>query len=77
MNRVKLADRVLPTYSKGEEILNMVSHIVGASLGIIALVLCVIFSAIHNNFYGIIAISLNCTCNNPLNIILNSKKYNT
>ena len=58
MNRVKLADRVLPTYSKGEEILNMVSHIVGASLGIIALVLCVIFSAIHNNVYGIIASSI-------------------
>ena len=77
MNRVKLADRVLPTYSKGEEILNMVSHIVGASLGIIALVLCVIFSAIHNNVYGIIASSIYGVCNNPLNIILNSKKYNT
>ena len=28
MGRTKLADRVLPTYTKGEEIFNMVSHIV-------------------------------------------------
>ena len=34
MGRTKLADRVLPTYTKGEEIFNMVSHIVGAPLGI-------------------------------------------
>lgn len=53
MKRIKLADRVLPTYTKGEEIFNMVSHIVGATLGIIAIVLGVIFSAINNNGYGI------------------------
>lgn len=40
--RIKLADRQLPNYSKGEEIFNMVSHIVGAALGIAALVLCII-----------------------------------
>lgn len=53
MKRIKLAERVLPTYSKGEEIFNMVSHIVGGALGIAVLVLCVIFAAIHNNGYGI------------------------
>lgn len=53
MKRTKLADRVLPTYTKGEEIFNMVSHIVGAPLGIIAIVLGVIFSAINKNSYGI------------------------
>ena len=36
MQRIKLRDRILPTYTKGEEIFNMVSHIVGAGLGIIA-----------------------------------------
>lgn len=41
--RTKLADRDLPTYSRGEEIFNMVSHIVGVALGIVALVLCIIF----------------------------------
>lgn len=55
MQRVKLADRVLPIYTKGEEIFNMVSHIVGASLGVVAIVLGIIFSAIHNNNYGIAA----------------------
>ena len=34
MTRTKLADRVLPTYTKGEEIFNMVSHIVGGAAGI-------------------------------------------
>ena len=31
MKRTKLKDRVLPTYTKGEEIFNMVSHIVGGA----------------------------------------------
>ncbi|MBQ3413957.1 MAG: hemolysin III family protein [Clostridia bacterium] len=53
MKRTKLDDRVLPTYSKGEEIFNMVSHIVGASIGIATLVLGIIISAIHHNGYGI------------------------
>jgi len=51
--RVKLADRILPTYTKGEEIFNMVSHIVAATCGIAALVLCVVFSAIKGNSYGV------------------------
>lgn len=55
MQRIKLADRILPTYTKGEEIFNMVSHIVGATLGIVAIVLGVIFSAINKNGYGIAA----------------------
>lgn len=31
--RTKLKDRVLPSYTKGEEIFNMVSHIVGGGAG--------------------------------------------
>jgi len=53
MKRIKLGDRVLPVYTKGEEIFNMVSHIVGASLGTAVLVLCIIFAAINGNGYGI------------------------
>ena len=53
MKRTKLRDRILPTYTRGEEIFNMVSHIIGASLGIVAIVLGVIFSAVHSNGYGI------------------------
>ena len=55
MQRTKLADRVLPTYTKGEEIFNMVSHIVGAAMGVAALTLGIIFSAIHRNGAGIAA----------------------
>ena len=58
MNRVKLKDRVLPTYTKGEEIFNMTSHIVGGALGIVATTLCIIFSALHNNVYGIISCAI-------------------
>ncbi len=55
MERIKLKDRILPIYTKGEEIFNMTSHIVGGALGIVALILCVVFSAIHGNVYGIVS----------------------
>ena len=43
--RTKLKDRTLPNYTKGEEIANMVTHIIGGVIGIVALVLCVVFAA--------------------------------
>ncbi len=55
MQRTKLKDRILPTYTKGEEIFNMTSHIVGASLGLIATILCVAFATSHKNLYGIVS----------------------
>lgn len=55
MRRTKLADRILPTYTKGEEIFNMVTHIVGGALGVVVTTLCVIFAAIHNNVYGVVS----------------------
>lgn len=42
-------------YTKGEEIFNMVSHISGVAVGIVALVLCVVFSAISGNAYDVVA----------------------
>ncbi len=45
MKRIKLSDRQLPDYTIGEEIMNMVTHIVGGTLGLIVLVLCVIQAA--------------------------------
>ena len=35
MKRTKLRDRVLPTYCRGEEIMNMVTHIVGGGLALL------------------------------------------
>jgi len=40
--RTRLKDRALPNYSKGEEIMNMVTHITGGALGILVLVLCLL-----------------------------------
>jgi len=42
MKRIKLSDRCLPDYTSGEEIMNMVTHIVGGALGVAALVLCLL-----------------------------------
>lgn len=55
MNRTKLRDRQLPDYTKGEEIFNMVSHIVGGGFGVIALVVCVAVAAVHGSVWGIIS----------------------
>ena len=53
MKRTPLALRVLPDYTRGEEITNMVTHIVGGALGILALVLCPIVSARHRSGYAL------------------------
>ncbi len=55
MERTKLRDRILPKYTKGEEIFNMTSHIVGGVVGIVALVLCIVFASINGNVYGIVS----------------------
>ncbi len=58
MKRTKLSDRVLPNYTRKEELFNMISHIVGGSLGVIALVLCVVFAAINKDAYAIITCAI-------------------
>ena len=52
MSRTKLADRQLPDYTRGEEIANMTTHIVGGAFGIVALVLCTVFSLLCHNYWG-------------------------
>ena len=47
MKRIKLKERKLPDYTRGEEIFNMVSHIVGGGFGVIALVACVLKAAAY------------------------------
>lgn len=56
--RIKLADRELPNYSRGEEIFNMVSHIAGGAFAILALVLCVVKAAIGGNAWAIVSASV-------------------
>ena len=42
MKRIKLSDRQLQAYSVGEEVMNMMTHILGGALGLTAEVLCLI-----------------------------------
>ncbi len=42
--RTKLSQRHLPDYTRGEEIMNMVTHITGGGLGIFALIVCLLRS---------------------------------
>ena len=42
-------------YTKGEEIFNMVTHIVGGGLGLVALLVCVILAAYAQNIWGIVS----------------------
>lgn len=51
--RTKLRERAMPVYTRGEELFNMVSHIVGGAIGVAALVLCIVVSAVHHNGYGL------------------------
>lgn len=55
MKRTPLAQRLLPDYTRGEEITNMVTHIVGGALGITAVALCPIVGAWHQNVYAIVS----------------------
>lgn len=44
MKRTKLCERQLPDYTKAEECFNMVTHIIGAAFGILALIVCLLCS---------------------------------
>lgn len=55
MTRTKLRDRLLPDYTRGEEIFNMVSHIVGGSFGVIALVSCVLKAALFSDAWAVVS----------------------
>ena len=53
--RTKLIDRKLPDYTRGEEIFNMVSHIVGGGFGVIALATCVIRAFLNHDAFQIVS----------------------
>ncbi len=54
MTRTKLIDRLLPDYTRGEELFNMISHIVGGGIGVIALVLCVLKAALFGDAWAVV-----------------------
>lgn len=55
MKRTKLRDRLLPDYTRGEEIFNMVSHIVGGAFGIAACATCVVKAFLNGDPYQIVS----------------------
>ena len=54
MSRTKLKNRALPQCTKGEEIFNMVSHIVGGGVGVLTLIACILVAAFRKNTLGIV-----------------------
>ena len=55
MARTPLRERAMPDYTRGEEIANMVTHIVGGALGVVALVLCAVFGAKHHSAWSVVS----------------------
>ena len=55
MKRTKLRDRLLPDYTKGEEIFNMVSHISGGTIAIIITALCIVKAFLNHDAYQIVS----------------------
>lgn len=58
MTRTRLSDRQLPDYTRGEEIFNMVSHIVGGGFGVIALLACLAVAILHRDTWGIVSAAI-------------------
>ena len=58
MAEKKINKITIPKYTLGEELLNSISHGIGALLSASALVLCVVFAAIHKNAWGVVAGSI-------------------
>lgn len=52
--RIPLDERMLPDYTRGEEIFNMVTHIVGGGIGVLTLIACVLLSAIKGSALGVV-----------------------
>ena len=79
MRRTKLNDRALPVYSRGEEVMNMVTHIVGGGLGLILSVLCCIKAALYGTILSLIGCTifmLSITCLYAMSSIYHGLKTN-
>ena len=58
MKRSKIRDRQLPIYSRGEEIMNMVTHVVGGGLAVVITVLCIVKAALQADGYSILGCAI-------------------
>ena len=53
MKRTKLSQRLLPSYTRGEEIANMVTHIVGGGFGVVVLLWCCLKAILFGNGWDV------------------------
>ena len=58
MKRIALRNRILPRYSRGEEIMNMVTHIVGGGLAVLTLILCLLRAVQRGSVQGIVCAAI-------------------
>lgn len=58
MTRTKLKERILPFYTKGEECFNMVSHIAGGGIGILATAFMVVYAALKGDAWSVVGSSI-------------------
>ena len=58
MKRTPLRERTLPRYTRGEEIFNMVSHIAGGGISVIAAAVMVIYSALYGDVWSIVGAAI-------------------
>lgn len=60
MKRTKLVDRLLPSYTKGEEIMNMVTHIAGGGLAIVGSIFCILAACRFGGWENILGAVVYC-----------------
>ena len=58
MTRTPLSQRQLPHYTRGEDIANMVTHIVGGGIGVVVLTISVIIAALRGNAIDVVGCSI-------------------
>ncbi len=58
VSRIPLRERQLPAYTRGEELMNMVTHIVGGSAGLLILIGSVLIGAKHRDPWAIVSGSI-------------------
>ena len=56
MKRTPIDQRELPDYTRGEEIMNMVTHIVGGGIGVIVLILGVVLAARRRDAWSVVSV---------------------
>ena len=60
MKRTPLKERFLPVYTKGEEIMNMVTHISGGGLAIVGSLFCILAACGHGGFAAVLGAVIYC-----------------